>query len=132
MAFVDARLALHSRRFDTAGTLVDTAFATFAVRGWEGYARAAGAELAAAAGLPEAAELLTAASPYARDNRWVAACLDRARGRLNGSVADLSAAVAAWTQIEARFERACTTMLLPDRVDEGRAELRALGCASGR
>ena len=132
MAFVDARLALHAGGFDTARTLVDNAFAEFAVRGWEGYARAAGADLAAAAGLPEAAELLTAASAYAADNRWVAACLARARGRLTGSVADLSEAVVQWTRIEARFERACTTILLPDRIDEGRAELRALGCPPAR
>jgi hypothetical protein len=39
----------------------------------------------------------------------------------------LRAAVAAWERIEARFERACTLLLLPDRAAEGRAELAALG-----
>jgi hypothetical protein len=36
--------------------------------------------------------------------------------------------VSGWEAIGARFERACTLLLLPDRVDEGSAELAALGC----
>jgi hypothetical protein len=36
--------------------------------------------------------------------------------------------VAGWERIDARFERACTLLLLDERADEGRAELRALGC----
>ena len=80
-------------------------FAEFAVRGWEEYARAAGADLAAAAGLPAAAELLTTASAFAADDRWVAACLARAHGWLTVRRRRLSKAVVQSTRIEARFER---------------------------
>ena len=35
---------------------------------------------------------------------------------------------ARWERIGASFERACTLLLLDERAEEGRAQLRALGC----
>jgi hypothetical protein len=78
--------------------------------------------------LPNAVELLEAAAPEADENDWAAACLLRATGRLHGDRDALAAAVDRWERIEARFERACTLLLLPDRVSEGEAELHDLGC----
>jgi hypothetical protein len=71
---------------------------------------------------------LAAAEPAGRENIWAAACLARARGRLHGDRAALEEAVSGWQAIGARFERACTLCLLPDRRDEGTAELAALAC----
>ncbi|MEE6262573.1 hypothetical protein [Plantactinospora sonchi] len=84
-----------------------------------------GAELAVVAGLPDARELLSAAERH--ENAWTAACTARARGRLYGDTAALTAAVAGWERIGARFERAATLLLLPDRAAEGRRDLEALG-----
>ncbi|MEU6785950.1 LuxR C-terminal-related transcriptional regulator [Nonomuraea angiospora] len=114
-AFVDARVAVHTRAHHQAAALVERAFAPFAVRWYEAYARAAGAELAVVAGLPEAAERLAAAMPYAEQNGWAAACLARTRGILHGDRDALAEAVERWTSIDARFERACTLRLLPGR-----------------
>ncbi|WP_165974790.1 ATP-binding protein [Nonomuraea deserti] len=125
-AFVDARTALRSGRADAA--LVERAFADFAPQDWyRTYARAAGAELAVAAGLPDAAGLLASAlSDAAAENGWAAACLTRAAGRLHDDVGELSAAVEAWERIGARYERACTLLLIPAREEEARKELAAL------
>jgi hypothetical protein len=35
--------------------------------------------------------------------------------------------LAMWERLDARYERACTLLLIPDREAEGRAELRAIG-----
>jgi len=127
-AFVDARTALRAGR--AAGALVDAAFADFPPQDWyRTYARAAGAELAVAAGLPDAAERLAAASGAAAENDWAAACLSRAAGRLHGDPHELSAAVEAWERIGAHYERACTLLLIPAREEEGRKELAALAGA---
>jgi hypothetical protein len=128
MAFVEARIATHSGDLGGAGTLVDRAGADFPERGWEGYARAAGAELAVVAGHPDAAERLARIGPLAAEHRWAAACLARARGRLERDPGAIARALAGWEELGARFERACTLLLLPGREPEGRAELRALGC----
>ncbi|MGW0194067.1 ATP-binding protein [Nonomuraea sp. NPDC003201] len=114
-AFVDARVAVHTRAHHQAAALVERAFAPFAVRWYEAYARAAGAELAVVAGLPDAAERLAAAIPYAEQNDWAAACLARTHGILHGDRDALADAVERWTSIDARFERACTLRLLPGR-----------------
>jgi hypothetical protein len=111
---------------------VDRAFATFGRPWHEGYARVTGAELAVVAGLPDAADRLAAAERYGPENEWAAACLARARGRHDSDPAALAAAAAGFERIGARAERACTLLLLPERADEGRAELRALGCAVPR
>jgi predicted ATPase/DNA-binding CsgD family transcriptional regulator len=126
-AFVDARVALHTDSLDDAATLVDRAFADFPPQDWHRpYARAAGAELAIAAGLPAAAERLAAARPAGEENDWAAACLARCAGRLHADEAALHTAVRIWERIGARLERASTLLLLPDRAAEGRTELAAL------
>jgi predicted ATPase/DNA-binding CsgD family transcriptional regulator len=128
MAFVEARIAMYSGDVAHAGTLVKQCFARFPERWWEGYARAAGAELAVVAGRPDAAERLAAIEPLAAEHQWAAACLARARGRLTGETGAISEALATWERLDARFERACTLLLVPGREPEGRAELDALGC----
>lgn len=131
-AFVDARVAVHAGRLDDAAALVDRAFAPFRRRWYEGYARVTAAELAVVAGLPDASQRLAAAEPYGRENDWAAACLARGRGRMGSDPAALAAAVTGFERIGAEAERACTLVLLPDRADEGRAELLRLGCAPPR
>ncbi|RKS78991.1 hypothetical protein BZB76_0429 [Actinomadura pelletieri DSM 43383] len=124
-AFVDARTALHAGKPDAR--LVDAACADFPPQDWyRTYARATAAELAVVAGLPDAAARLAAAEDAAVENAWAAACLSRATGRLHGDEAELDAAVRAWERLGARFERACTLLLIPARADEGRAELATL------
>ncbi|HET7016580.1 MAG TPA: hypothetical protein VFI65_21840, partial [Streptosporangiaceae bacterium] len=86
------------------------------------------AEVAVVAGLPDAASRLEEAAPAGAENYWAAACLARAAGRLHEDPAELERSVAGWERIGARFERACTLLLLPDRAPEGLAELAALGC----
>src|SRR5581483_1599474 len=83
-AFVDARVALHLGQFDDAPSLVAQAFGEFPYGRHVTYAQAAGAELAVAAGLPHAAELIARARPDAAENRWATACLARAEARLTG------------------------------------------------
>jgi predicted ATPase len=132
MAFVEARIAIHAGDLDRAGALVERSSAAFPERWWEGYARAAGAELAVVAGFPDAAERLARIDPLAAEHRWAAACLARARGRLTGDPGAIAEALAEWDRLDARFERACTLLLMPDREPEGRAELGALGCPPPR
>jgi len=127
-AFVDARLAVHTGRLHAAPALVERAFAAFPRRWYETYARAAGAELAVVAGLPDAAARLETAAPCAAENDWAAACLTRASGRLNVDPDALTHAIEGWERIGARFERACTLLLLPETAPEGHSELHALGC----
>jgi hypothetical protein len=123
LAFVDARVAVQTGRTSGAAPLTERAFGA---RGrYQTYAVAAGAELAVVAGLPDAAERLSAALPAAAENDWAAACLSRATGRLHHDQQALVASVTAWERIGARFERAATLLLLPDRAAEGRAELAA-------
>ena len=131
LVFADVRVAVHCGRYDDAADQVGRAFAPFSDQRWAGYARVAGAELAVMAGLPGADGRIIAAEPYAAENDWAAACLARVRGRL-GDRAALVDAVNRWERLDARFERAATLALLPDRADEGRAELAALGCPLGR
>jgi predicted ATPase/DNA-binding CsgD family transcriptional regulator len=111
--FVDARLAIHNRQFDDVESLVRKAFAINApLDPYLAYARAAGAELAAAARLPDAAELLAAAAPLAEENGWATACLARARGRLHEDRAELTRALRAWERLDAQAERDHTQTLL--------------------
>ncbi|SIM69846.1 ATP-binding protein [Micromonospora cremea] len=124
VSMVDARLAVHAGRVEDAAALVRLTFN--GIRSWSPpYSRAVGVELAVIAGLPDAPELLSAAERH--ENAWAAACTARARGRLYGDTAALTAAVAGWEHIGARFERASTLLLLPDRAAEGRRDLDALG-----
>ncbi|MGP4029379.1 hypothetical protein [Actinomadura sp. 3N407] len=111
-AFVDARLALHYGQYDTADPLLRQAFAVSApLDPYLAYARAAGAELAAAAGLPDAADLLAAATPLAEENAWTAACLARARGRLHKDRSELTRSIEAWERLDAPAERDHTETL---------------------
>jgi hypothetical protein len=127
-AFAEARIAIHTGDDPHAAALVERTDASFVERWWEGYARAAGAELAVVAGLPDAAAHLARTEPLASEHQWGAACLLRARGRLYDDEDDIVEAMRRWERLGARFERACTLLLLPGRDAEGQAELRALGC----
>jgi len=127
LAFADVRVTVHCGQYDDAADHVERAFAPFSDQRWAGYARVVGAELAVMADLPDAGDRIIAAEPYAAESDWAAACLTRVRGRL-GDHAALAHAVEQWDRLDARFERAATLALLPNRVDEGRAELAALGC----
>jgi len=133
--FSDARIALHEGHIDEAVAAV--ADLPLGVEPWYGtprwyaarpYAWAIAAEVAIVAGLPDAADRLAAAAPAGAENYWAAACLARASGRLTGDPGALRQSLAGWERIEARFEQACTLLLLDGHADEGRAELRALGC----
>jgi hypothetical protein len=58
-AFVDARVALHTGQTDNADVLTERAFADFPRKDWyRAFAHAAGAELAVASRLPDAADRL--------------------------------------------------------------------------
>jgi hypothetical protein len=129
VTFAEARLALHTAEFAGAEALVSRAFDGGLPGGgdpYAAYARAAAAELATAAGLPDAAKRLAAAAPDADENEWAAACLTRAACRSHADPADPAASLEAWERLDARIERASTLLLLPDRADEGRAEYAAL------
>jgi predicted ATPase/DNA-binding CsgD family transcriptional regulator len=133
--FSDARIALHQGRIDEAVAAV--ADLPMGLEPWYGaphwysarpYAWAVAAEVAIVAGLPGAAARLEAAAPAGAENCWAAACLDRAAGRLNGDPDALKRSLAGWERIDARFERACTLLLLDGHAEEARNELRELGC----
>jgi predicted ATPase/transcriptional regulator with XRE-family HTH domain len=134
-AFTDARIALHEGRIGAAeaaiADLLREAQPWYEAPHWYSlrpYAWAIAAEVAVVARLPDAASRLAAAAPAGDENYWAAACLARAAGQLHGDRGALERSIAGWERIAARFERACTLTLLPDRADEGLAELRALGC----
>jgi predicted ATPase/DNA-binding CsgD family transcriptional regulator len=125
-AFADARVAAHTGRYVDAPELVAAALASFPEKWWLAYAHAAGAELAVIAGLPDAAERLRQAEPAATENDWAAACLARATARHTGDLRLMVESVTRWERLGARFERAVTLLLLPERAAEGGAELAAL------
>ncbi len=87
---------------------------------YDAYAWAVAAEVAVVAAHPDAAHRLAAAAPVAAENFWAAACLARAQGRLQADRTALAESVAGWERIGARFERACTLLLLPELAAEGR------------
>jgi hypothetical protein len=111
-AFVDARVAVELRDYTDAAALVARADAQLTQGRYLSYARAAAAELAVVAKLPDAAAILSAAEPAGEQNDWAAACLTRAKGRLLGDVAALESSLAQWTRLGAAFERASTLRLL--------------------
>src|SRR5262249_59935141 len=78
---------------------------------------AAAADRAVDATPPEAERRLDAAAPAAQENTWASACLARATGRLWDDASTLASAVKIWESIGARFERACTLLLLPSRLN---------------
>jgi len=132
--FTVGRLAMHAGRFGdgfaaTAPFAVGPGEWYTADNRWyyDAYGAAVHAELGVLAERPDAAEILAAVAPVGEESRWAAACLERAHGRLTGDAQHLTRSVELWTAIDARFERACTLLLLPDRAVEGRAELAAIG-----
>jgi predicted ATPase/DNA-binding CsgD family transcriptional regulator len=119
--FADLRVAVQTGATGEPADLVADAFAPSA-HGWnQAYAQAAAAELAAAAGLPDAAVRLDAAATAAEQNDWACACVARADGRLHHDTAKLSESAERWQRIGARFERACTLRLLGQRPGPGAA-----------
>ncbi len=125
--FVEPRVALHLGALDRAVAVA--AVDEQDMCGHFGpYARAISVEIAVITGAADAEERLAAAHFLSRENDFVAAILLRAAGRHHGDEALLKESVAAWGSIGARFERACTLLLLPTYAEEGAAELAALGC----
>jgi predicted ATPase/DNA-binding CsgD family transcriptional regulator len=112
--FVDARTAIQRGDFTQARAIVDTAFGDFRGARFEGYARAAGAELAVTAGLGDAEERLESALATAGENAWAIACLTRARGRLECDGRLLDTAMGLWEDVGSEFELGCTRRLIED------------------
>jgi hypothetical protein len=135
--FADARVHLHLGQLsDALARVADICTPGqdwYAHPHWyyDAYAWAIAAEVAVVAGTPDATDRLTTAAPLAAESAWAAACLDRAHGRL-GDQAALQRSIAGWERLDARFERACTLLLLPNRTTEAHAELTALGCPPPR
>lgn len=127
--FVDCRIALHEGRLNDA-VAIATGLPGEYLGKFDAYARAVGAETAAVAGLPDASARLEQAAALAEENDWAAACVARTRARISGDPAELDRAVAGWERIGARFERACTLLLIPGRAADARAELAAMGCTT--
>jgi predicted ATPase/transcriptional regulator with XRE-family HTH domain len=134
-AFTLARIALHEGSIGAAqaaiADLPREAQSWYEAPHWYSlrpYAWAIAAEVAVVARRPDAASRLAAAAPAGAENYWAAACLARAAGRLQGDRGLLERSLAGWERLEARYERACTLLLLADRAPDGLAELRALGC----
>jgi predicted ATPase/DNA-binding CsgD family transcriptional regulator len=128
-AFTEARITMH--RSGIAATADLPRESWYDTPHWYSlrpYAWAIAAEVAVISGQHDAADRLAAAAPAGDENYWAAACLARAAGRLRGDRQMIEKSIAGWERIEARFERACTLMLLEDRASEGLAELRALRC----
>jgi predicted ATPase/DNA-binding CsgD family transcriptional regulator len=125
--FVAPRVALHRGSVDLLRTLAiadDQGTGAFGP-----YAQAMSAEVAVTLGAKDAAARLAAAQPLARQNDFAAAQLKRAAACLHQDRSELEEAVVLWEAIGARFERAYTLTLLPDRADEGARELESLACS---
>jgi predicted ATPase/DNA-binding CsgD family transcriptional regulator len=120
--YVEHRVALHTGVLDVGH--VDVGSLTH----FPDYAEVMAVEVAVVRGDRDADERLDAARRIAVENDVAAAILLRAEGRRDGDRARLEASVAAWEAIGARYERASTLTLLPDRRAEGDDELAALGC----
>jgi predicted ATPase/DNA-binding CsgD family transcriptional regulator len=124
--YFGCRVALHAGALEQARALTITPADCSAY--YDPYVEAVGVETAVLTKSADVAELLATAQRWVKENDFVAAQLLRVAGRLHHDEAALRDSVAGWEAIGARFERACTLLLLPDRVDEGTAELTALGC----
>jgi hypothetical protein len=123
------RVALHNGALEQARSLATILPSVVSFGGlYDPYREGVQAETAVLTGLDDAGAHLATAQSRTLGNDFVVAQLLRAAGRLHHDETALKESVAAWEAIGARFERACTLVLLPDRVDEGNAELAALGC----
>jgi hypothetical protein len=127
--FTSARISLH--RGAVADAVAVMAQPRRVLRGrLDPYDWALGAEVAVAAGLPDAERYVAEAEPFGAENALARAFVARAAGRLSGTAADLERAVGLWESVGARFEWACTLCLLGGRrAMEGRRVLATLGCA---
>lgn len=125
--FVDCRIALFSGDL-TATVVIADGLPPGYMGKFDAYARAIAAESAVVAGVGDAAARLDAVEPLAEENDWTAACLSRARARMTADPAGFERAIAGWERIDARFERACTLLLVEERAGEGRAALAELDC----
>jgi hypothetical protein len=128
LPFVDARVALHSGRIDEA---VDALAQTDRVDDfYDAYAVGLRAEVTAVAGGADVVAWLEHhAALAARENDWAAACVERAKGRFYGDTAALQRALDGFDAIGARFEWACTALLLDgESAAAGRAVLEELRC----
>lgn len=112
-AFADALVAVHTGDTTDAQAMIERAFADFDEKWWQPYARASGAELAVVAGLPDAESRIAQASPSAAENDWAAATLTRATARLTNDATALRTAAQAFAHLQATYEQARTTALLP-------------------
>ena len=134
-AFTVARVAAHTGDAEEAGSVLaryldhPPALAAGPPSYFAAYPSALAADVAAAAASPGAPALIERAAPAAAENRWAAACLDRARGRLAGDDALLERAADAFADIDARFEVACTLGLLPRQAGRARRLFTELDCA---
>jgi predicted ATPase len=127
--FVGPRVALYEGALDRAGRSVSVDDEVLCGP-YAPYAQAISVEVAVATGAPDAVDRLAAAEGLAEENDYAAAYLLRAAGRLHDDEATLKQAVLQWESLGARFERACTLLLLPEHATEGADELRALGCTT--
>jgi predicted ATPase/DNA-binding CsgD family transcriptional regulator len=129
VAFAMARVAMHEGRLHDALDAIAGWDATSS-SGYSAYAAALDAELAVVADHDDAAERIAAARARVDENAWAQACLLRAEARLHDDADLMRAALAAFDEIDARFEWAVTTQLVGGEVaDEGRSVLDDLGVA---
>ena len=124
--YVECRVALHEGALEQARAAATTEESCGGY--YHPYLEAVRLETAVVAGSDDVEEQLAMAQRLARENDFVAAQLLRVTGRLHHDETALKDSVAGWEAVGARFERACTLLLLPDRVEEGAAELKAVGC----
>jgi hypothetical protein len=133
-AFTVARVALNNGDLEEAGVVTSRyldhppPIPPGALSYFDAYPRALAADIAAAAGSSDASALIDGAAQVAAENRWAAACLARARGRLSGDQDLIQRAADAFADIDARFEEACTRLLVPTCEAEARRLFEALGC----
>jgi predicted ATPase/DNA-binding CsgD family transcriptional regulator len=124
--FVGMRVALHGGRLD------DLPFTEGpddqVPDGFDAFATAVEAEAAVVGDAAGAADQVEAAREVVAENDFAEAMLRRAAGRLQADPSELEGAASTFEAIGARFERACTLCLLPDRRTQGEAELAELGC----
>jgi hypothetical protein len=95
---------------------------------FDAHPRALAADIAAAVASPDAPALIDGAGPAAAVNRWAAACVDRARGRLHDDPDLVEQAAQAFADIDARFEQGCTLLLLPHHAARARRLFTDLDC----
>jgi hypothetical protein len=120
--FVGLRIALH--RAEPADDLVERTFDYPAAARFRVPAMALAAEVAVAAGRPDAPALVAAAAAAAGTHPWALACLARAAARRDPAL--VAAAVDAWERIDARLERAVALGLDPGRRAAADAVVREL------